>query len=101
MPEALPCGHHTVFLKRRTQLSKSLHIGAGSGALVRIYKDGGFLCFYLHRNDLILKCACLLGSLALVLAHHSELVQFFSCESPLVADIFGSDSHVVVVERIP
>ena len=70
-------------------------------AFICIYDNCLFFLLNFYRNDLVLECAGLLSSLCLLLAYCSELVQFFSCKTPLIADVLSCDTHVVVVECIP
>ena len=38
---------------------------------------------------------------SLLLASCCKLIEFFSCDTPLIADVLSGDTHVVIVECIP
>ena len=97
---SVSCGYETILVDG-TQLGKCFHGGAGTGSLINLELNHFLLFLYHYRYDFLLKSTVLLCFLRLQLALQRELIQLFSCDAPLTADIVCGGNHVIVVECIP
>ena len=94
------CGHDTVLLECGTKLRDALLRGSRTGTFIFIENNGFFLLLHFNGNDLVVESARFLSGYRLLLAPCGELVQLFSGQSPLLADVFSGDAHVILIESI-
>ena len=83
------------------QLGNGLGGDAGTGEFVLFELHHVLLHLDHHRDDLVVELAGGLGGLGLLLGGGGKLVQLLPGDTPLVADVLGGGTHVVVIEGVP
>ena len=93
-------GHSTVLLKGGFELGQALGDNAGARELVRVEHNCVLFNLDRNRNDFIFKLAGLLSGFALLLAAGGKLVLHLAGDAVFLGNVFSSDAHVIVVERV-
>lgn len=87
--------------KGRTQFGQDFRRGSFTREFIRIKYGFALFGFDGNRNDFVLESTALDGRNGSLLGTGRNFVLVFTGYAEFFSDVFGSDAHVIVIERIP